>query len=99
MTDGLQPERTGLAWQRTALSTAACGLLLLHAAARSGWGTLAVPAVVASASAIVLAVVGWRRERVLRRDPEPPPPSRALILGVALLVSATALTSLATFLR
>ncbi|PXY20446.1 hypothetical protein DI005_27120 [Prauserella sp. PE36] len=99
MTDGLQPERTGLAWQRTSLAAGACAVLLLHAAARHGWGPLTAPAAVAGLTAAALAVLGWRRDRVLRREAEPPAAGRGLYVSVAALTAATALSSLLVFLR
>jgi hypothetical protein len=68
---GAQAQRTGLAWQRTALAAGACTLLLLHSASLRDWGATTVPAVVAGCTAVVLAVVGKARERQLRR-PGPP---------------------------
>ena len=54
---GLQPERTALAWNRTALASAACSLLLLNTAVRHGWSSAIVPAVcTAAASAFLLAL-------------------------------------------
>lgn len=52
---GLQPERTALSWQRTALSTSMIALLLAFACLRAGFplGT-AVAGVVAVAAAVVL---------------------------------------------
>lgn len=64
---GLQQERTDLAWRRTALSAAACAVLLLHAAARDGWGAHVVPGVLVLVVAAVAASAGGRgrRERIL----------------------------------
>ncbi|TWE22710.1 uncharacterized membrane protein YidH (DUF202 family) [Prauserella muralis] len=98
MSDGLQPERTGLAWQRSALAAGACALLLLHAASRHGWGLLSLPGALCAATAAVLAVGGGRREQHLRHESEPAPVSHLLVLAVAALVLATAATSLVTFL-
>jgi hypothetical protein len=61
---GLQPERTDLAWRRTAFSAAACSVLLLHAAAREGWGAAVVPGVLVLAVAAVAAWAGGRARRV-----------------------------------
>ena len=58
---GLQPERTNLAWNRTALASAACALLLLHVAAGHGWGLATVPAVCTAAVAVTLVVLGRHR--------------------------------------
>lgn len=96
---GLQPERTGLAWQRTALVAGAVALLQVHAAAQSGWGSLTVPAAVTGATALALALVGGRRERLLRREPDPPPLPATMIAGVTTLVATVALITLATLLR
>lgn len=60
---GLQPERTSLAWNRTALAAAACALLLLHVAVRHRWGTATAPAVCAAVLAVTLALAGRRRRR------------------------------------
>lgn len=94
-----QPERTGLAWQRTALATAVLALLLLHAAARAGWGAFTAPAALAALTAATLAVVGTRRERILRRAGEPPAPKAVSVALVAGLVTVTAFASLAVTLR
>lgn len=63
---GLQPERTDLAWRRTALSAAACSAFLLHTAARNGWGWAVVPGLLV---AVVTAVTTWARLRGRRRWP------------------------------
>ncbi len=60
---GSQQERTDLAWRRTALSAAACAVLLLHAAVREGWGAHVVPGVLVAVVAAVAAFAGGRRRR------------------------------------
>lgn len=82
--DGLQPERTDLAWSRTALAAAGCALLQLDVVVRLGLsvGTLA-PAVLTGAAAIGLAL-GARR-------PTTPPRTLAVIAG---LLTAASLATL-----
>ncbi|SEC10606.1 Uncharacterized membrane protein YidH, DUF202 family [Amycolatopsis tolypomycina] len=87
--DGAQAERTGLAWRRTALASAACTVLLLHAAAQRHWGGTVVPALLAAGTSALLAGIGMHRERALRAA-EPGPPSRVLPAIVSLAVTATA---------
>ena len=64
--DGAQAERTGLAWRRTALASAACTVLLLHSAAQRHWGVSLVPVLLAAVTSALLAAVAVRRERALR---------------------------------
>ncbi|MEU3628285.1 hypothetical protein BS329_03120 [Amycolatopsis coloradensis] len=87
---GAQAERTGLAWRRTALAATACTLLLLHLAARRGWGTAVVPVAFAGAMVIALVVIGSLRERALRRAETPKPLNPAFAVTVSALVVATA---------
>jgi uncharacterized membrane protein YidH (DUF202 family) len=86
---GLQAERTRLAWDRTALSFATYGALLLH----SGH----IPGIVVILSGFAVLVAGRRRYRRLiarLRRGEPLPPPRALPY-VAALTTGTTLMSVA----
>ncbi|MDX3189369.1 DUF202 domain-containing protein [Streptomyces sp. MN03-5084-2B] len=87
--DGAQAERTGLAWRRTALSSAACTVLLLHSAAQRHWGGSLIPVLLAAGTSALLAGIGMHRERALRAA-EPGPPSRILPAIASLAVTATA---------
>ncbi|MBB5851904.1 DUF202 domain-containing protein [Amycolatopsis umgeniensis] len=92
---GAQAERTGLAWRRTALAATACTLLLLHTAARRGWGTAVIPVAVAGAMVIVLVVIGSIRERALRGAETPKPLNPILAVTTSTLVVATAVALIA----
>ncbi|MDT7725377.1 MAG: hypothetical protein QOI21_1953 [Actinomycetota bacterium] len=95
MTDrGAQAERTGLAWQRTALAAAACTLLLLHSASTRAWGLSTVPPVIAGCTAISLALVGAHRDRQLRETGRPAAVSNFLLAAISAMVTATALAAL-----
>ncbi|WP_442791173.1 DUF202 domain-containing protein [Mycobacterium sp. Aquia_216] len=89
---GLQPERTALAWTRTALAGSTAGAVivlrdrdvasLLHSPARLCIG----------GTAIVVALctfgLGWRRRRQLAAQSHPPAaPARRDIIGVAVAVT------------
>ncbi|WP_326569237.1 DUF202 domain-containing protein [Amycolatopsis rhabdoformis] len=95
--NGAQPERTGLAWRRTALSATACAVLLLAAALRTEGAWDILPAVLASLTAVALAMAGRHRERSLRDDPEPPALKPVLPAVVATLCCATAVSLLVTY--
>jgi uncharacterized membrane protein YidH (DUF202 family) len=75
---GLQPERTTLAWNRTALAAAACSLLLLNTAARHGWSSAIVPAVCTAAVSASLVTLGRHRQSSVKQ-------SRGLFLISALV--------------
>ncbi|MDT7801005.1 MAG: hypothetical protein QOI78_4438 [Actinomycetota bacterium] len=86
---GAQAERTGLAWRRTVLASAACTMLLLHTAAQRHWGAALIPVLLSAGTSALLAVVGVYRERALRVA-EPGTMPRALPAAVSLAVTATA---------
>ncbi|MBO0849058.1 MAG: DUF202 domain-containing protein [Pseudonocardia sp.] len=76
-TDGLQPERTALAWSRTSLGTAASGaLLLLRSADHYDSPLRLLPTLMALVVAAVIYAVGQRRLTALRS--RPPPPARSM---------------------
>lgn len=94
--NGGQPERTGLAWQRTALASAACTGLLLHGAVTDGSALLVAAAPLAVVTTLALALVGVLRSRSLRRTTEALHPAVAAASGV--LVSLTAAAALVAVL-
>lgn len=94
--NGLQPERTALAWSRTSLGVLGNGTLLLL---RDFGHSSGPPQLSAAALAVMIAaltyVVGWRRQRLLSRRPLPVPlaPRGAVRLvgaSVVLLIVVTA---------
>lgn len=90
---GLQPERTALSWQRTALSTSMIALVLAFACLRVGFlaGTV-VAGVIALAAAVVLFA---SRRRVARASGTSPWTSltrvAALLLATAVVGAALAI--------
>jgi uncharacterized membrane protein YidH (DUF202 family) len=69
---GLQPERTRLAWARTALGVLANGALLSVREIGAAGPTVAlVPVTLAVLIALVTVVVGRHRAAILRRSPLP----------------------------
>ncbi|HKS43870.1 MAG TPA: DUF202 domain-containing protein [Amycolatopsis sp.] len=80
---GLQPERTALAWQRTGLSAAAVGVLLLRGGIIRG-APLDVAAAVCLAGVLVLTGVAGRRGS-----------SRRLLLFTTVAVAAASLLATA----
>jgi len=69
--DGLQPERTALAWQRTAITATVVMLPLVEVNARLGSWLMTVLGAVATTAAGVL-VVGVQRRFSQLRDEERP---------------------------
>ncbi|MFP4635379.1 MAG: DUF202 domain-containing protein [Nitriliruptoraceae bacterium] len=89
--DGVQPERTSLAWQRTALSFTVASLAMLRLAVGRGMTAAGLLAVVAIAIGLFAAVEGTFYHRRRRRTFEqqyPQLPRSAVLLIVATPVLA-----------
>jgi uncharacterized membrane protein YidH (DUF202 family) len=85
---GLARERTGLAWQRSALGFAALAGIVLSVAAHREAPAL----IVVSAALAGIAVAVWRQGRHAYADPDVGAQPRALGL-IALATAAAALTA------
>jgi uncharacterized membrane protein YidH (DUF202 family) len=95
---GLQAERTGLAWTRTALSVFANALLSLRIGWTSESAGMAVLAIALLVACALLVAHGASRRRVLLGEqPEIAPSERAIAL-TALLAFATSVAGLASLL-
>jgi uncharacterized membrane protein YidH (DUF202 family) len=86
----LQPERTDLAWRRTAFSAAGCSVLLLQAAARGGWGLRVVPGVLIALVAVVAVWAGRRGRQRCRCGAGP----GRLPLAVGVLTTVACLSAI-----
>ncbi|WP_028921816.1 DUF202 domain-containing protein [Pseudonocardia acaciae] len=95
-TDGLQPERTALAWSRTSLGSLTGGALLLLRHIEHYHGPLRLlPAVMALVIAAAAYAIGQRRLTALRSRPLPSSRSirrQVLALGWA-VIALTVVTS------
>jgi uncharacterized membrane protein YidH (DUF202 family) len=94
---GLQPERTALAWRRTALALAAGALVAVRLLppVLGLWSLAAALAGTALAGVIwVLAGRRARRTREALRHPAAPLPGAGLLLLLALIAAAAAVLSL-----
>ena len=93
--DGLQPERTTMAWTRTSFAVLGNGGLLLLKNFHGHAGTVRLVAVgLALAIALLMYLIGVRRQRTLSRRPLPQPitPRRDVYLvgtAVVLLIVVT----------
>lgn len=63
---GLQPERTSLAWRRTAMSLAFDAILLVRAGLQENHASLAATGVALCVAAVAILKISAQREAVLR---------------------------------
>ena len=102
MTDdpGLQPQRTTLAWTRTGIGAAALTGILARHAAESGAMVDIVATAFAGAAAICLLVLArLRRDRIsVAVAADASPVSTRAVATTTLLIAATALCEVASFL-
>lgn len=83
---GLQPERTALAWQRTALSAAVVAILLL----RTGVSHGSPLELTAAACALVMVATAWLTGRRPKKHHTP----RPMLIATATAACATGLFAL-----
>jgi uncharacterized membrane protein YidH (DUF202 family) len=86
---GLQPERTALAWQRTAITATVVMLPMIVVNARLGYWLMSAVGSVATTAAVVLVVQVQRRFRQLGHDHTPFSPfdPMRLVAGVTVLTA------------
>jgi uncharacterized membrane protein YidH (DUF202 family) len=85
---GLQPQRTALAWNRTALALAINALLVLRAGLKTDDQALLALGAVVGVSAGAIAVAAARRRRQLTRGVNPPATSLIASTTLAVVVAA-----------
>jgi putative membrane protein len=93
---GLQPERTALAWGRTALAMFVNGALLARAAAQADSAGLWTVAGLVVLASVILFLVGDRRQRMLMLESAPRAPHAGfafLLVGAVWVACAAAVVS------
>ena len=88
---GLQPERTALAWHRTAFTTLIFSLAAVRVAFSRGDIVSGMLSGIGAILALMLVVISYRRQKTIVADSEPTTPSsvlaKRLISAVLCLVS------------
>ncbi|MDT4843768.1 hypothetical protein FQZ97_777050 [compost metagenome] len=77
---GLQPERTRLAWNRTALAMGACALLVIRAGLQSGELLSLMAGGLLCVATCGLVVIGMIRSHQLERGLYRAPPERLVLM-------------------
>lgn len=86
---GLQPERTVLAWNRTAAAMAVNAIVLLRAGFQPGAHVLLLPGALLAGFALALLVKGRTRRRQLLAGPPAAPSTRSMgVTSAAVVVAA-----------
>ncbi|HZW41749.1 MAG TPA: DUF202 domain-containing protein [Agromyces sp.] len=93
---GLQPERTALAWSRTALALAVNALLSMRAGFVAGEPWLVVVGAVLFATSGSAVAIGTVRRRQLRGDRLVITPPRGALVGVAVATVAASVGGVAS---
>ena len=90
---GLQPERTELAWSRTALGIAVVAALVIRAGVMVDDRALVAAGVLVAVLSGTAMMAGYRRRRSLAQElPQPSPPALMLLLsGSIVFASACAI--------
>ncbi|WP_439670757.1 DUF202 domain-containing protein [Cupriavidus necator] len=79
---GVQPERTGLAWRRTALSMLLNGALLVRSAMEAQSVVLRCVSALVVVGALFMYAMSWYRDRSLMRVAVPRSPHAAIMRTV-----------------
>ncbi|PJJ62151.1 uncharacterized membrane protein YidH (DUF202 family) [Compostimonas suwonensis] len=92
---GVQPERTALSWNRTALALVVNALLAIRSGWVGGFAGFTVVGAVLLLAAVAAVVYGTHRRRELDREPTRPVPPAAVLAaaGVTLLACAAGVAS------
>jgi uncharacterized membrane protein YidH (DUF202 family) len=83
---GLQPQRTTLAWNRTALAVLVNALLMLRLGEQSGQAATTLLGIVLMAAAAAVTGFGWWRRKALERSAVPPAPPAWLLATLVSMV-------------
>lgn len=96
---GLQPQRTALAWKRTALAVMVNALVVLRDGAQEGRTLLLVLGWILLFASVAVAMCGRWRSQQLASHLTPTAPSEAMVAGLALLTTFAALTGVLAMLH
>jgi len=83
---GLQPQRTTLAWNRTALAVLVNALLMLRLGEQSGQPATIALGIVLLAAAAAVTAGGWWRRKALERSAAPEAPPAWLLASLVAMV-------------
>ena len=88
---GLQPERTALAWRRTALAMLVNGALLARSSVKADSAVLFIVSIaLVAASLSTFGIAAWRRSELLREHAPRAPHATLMLLLAAIVGVSTA---------